>query len=98
MRDEVSTMKDFVESESYRHIAVQNLAALRAAPWQTLRVRKHLVQDDPRARVETPSKAGASGEAQDRPQGDAPQRVLPNRRDRDPADDRHPNLSAGGHR
>ena len=25
-RDEVSTMRDFVESESYRHIAVQNLA------------------------------------------------------------------------
>ncbi len=25
-RDEVSTMRDFVESETYRHIAVQNLA------------------------------------------------------------------------
>ena len=38
-----------------------------------------MVQDDPQARVETSSKAGASGEAQDRPQGDAPQRVLANR-------------------
>ena len=28
-RDEVSTMRDFVESETYRHIAVQNLALYR---------------------------------------------------------------------
>ena len=31
-RDEVSTMRDFVESESYRHIAVQNLALCAQRP------------------------------------------------------------------
>ncbi len=73
-------------------------SALRAASWQGLRVRKHLVQDDPPARLEAPPKAGASGEAQAKPQSDVPQRVLANRRNRDPADDRHPNLPPGGHR
>ena len=91
-------MRDFVEAETYRHIAVQNLAPLRAASWQALRVCKHLVQDDPPARLEAPPKAGASRKAQSRPQSNAPQRVLANRRNRDPADDRDPNLPPSGHR
>ena len=97
-REEVSTMRDFVEAETYRHIAVQNLAPLRAASWQALRVCKHLVQDDPPARLEAPPKAGVSRKAQSRPQSNAPQRVLANRRNRDPADDRDPNLPPSGHR
>ena len=73
-------------------------SALRAASWQALRVCKHLVQDNPRARVEATPKAGASRQAQGRPQSDASQRVLANRRNRDPADDRHPNLPPSRHR
>ena len=42
--------------------------------------------------MEASPKAGASGEAQGRSQSDAPQRVLANRRNRDLADNRHPNL------
>ena len=41
-------MRDFVESETYRHIAVQNLALYAQ------RLGKHLAQHDPVVRVEAP--------------------------------------------
>ena len=89
--DEVSTMRDFVESESYRHIAVQNLA---------LYAQRLASSSRPLARGTSSSasaEAGASRQTQGRPPSNAPKRVLAKRHNRDPADDRHPSLSAGGH-